>query len=375
MSPSSWRWSAILDDQTGGAVGVTEGKTSDRKVAVVLFNLGGPDRPEAVRPFLFNLFSDKSIIRVPNPFRMILASLISRRRAPGATKIYEELGGGSPLLPNTVAQAEGLQSRLADLGTVRVVIAMRYWHPMSVEAVEEVQAFDPDEVVLLPLYPQFSTTTTASSLRVWKEAALALGFDRPTRTVCCYPVEDGLIAGYAEPIRREYAAAAAHGTPRILFSSHGLPESIVRGGDPYQWQCEQTAAAIVDALGIDGLDWLTCYQSRVGPMKWIGPSTDDEIRRAGHDGVPVVVVPIAFVSEHSETLVELDIEYRELATEAGVPYYGRVPTVGTNADFLDGLARLVRQAVAGDRAMCSQQGGRLCPSGWRGCPQTGAASA
>lgn len=348
---------------------VTGETVSQRKTAVVLFNLGGPDRPESVRPFLFNLFNDKSIIRIPNPFRMVLASLISRRRTPEATKIYDELGGGSPLLPNTVAQAEALQERLADLGTVKVVIAMRYWHPMSVEAVETVQAFAPDEVVLLPLYPQFSTTTTASSLRVWREAALALGFDCPTRIVCCYPVEEGLIAGYAEMIRKEYEAARAHGTPRVLFSSHGLPESVVRDGDPYQWQCEQSAAAIVESLAIDGLDWVSCYQSRVGPLKWIGPSTDEEITRAGKDGVPVVVVPIAFVSEHSETLVELDIEYRELAEEENVPYYGRVPTVGTNANFIDGLARLVRQTVAGDRSMCSQRGGRLCPAGWRGCPQ------
>ena len=340
-----------------------------RRIAVVLFNLGGPDRPESIRPFLFNLFNDKAIIRIPNPFRMILASLISRRRAAEASKIYEELGGGSPLLPNTVAQAEALEDRLGRLGEVKVIIAMRYWHPMSVEAVEQAQAFDPDEIVLLPLYPQFSTTTTGSSQRVWREAALALGFDRPTRAVCCYPVEGGLVAGYAQAIGREYAEASRHGRPRVLFSSHGLPESIVRDGDPYQWQCEQTAAAIVDALEIDGLDWVNCYQSRVGPMKWIGPSTDDEVRRAGRDGVPVVVVPIAFVSEHSETLVELDIEYRELAGRVGVPYYGRVPTVGVDGDFIDGLARLVRFALAGDRALCSQQGGRLCPAGWRGCPQ------
>lgn len=346
-----------------------EAKTRDRRIAVVLFNLGGPDRPDAVRPFLFNLFNDKSIIRIPNPFRMILASLISRKRAPEATQIYEEIGGGSPLLPNTMAQADELQSRLGDLGDVRVEIAMRYWHPMSVEAVENVQRFDPDEVVLLPLYPQFSTTTTGSSLRVWGEAAKALGFEKPTRTVCCYPVEQGFIAGYAQKIRDEYQAASEHGSPRILFSSHGLPESIVRGGDPYQWQCEQTAAAIVDSLAIDGLDWVSCYQSRVGPLKWIGPSTDDEIRRAGQDGVPVVVAPIAFVSEHSETLVELDIEYRALADEQGVPFYGRVPTVGTTGDFIDGLAGLVRKTLAGDRKLCSQQGGRLCPSGWRGCPQ------
>lgn len=350
-------------------------KTRNRRIAVVLFNLGGPDRPEAVRPFLFNLFSDKSIIRLPNPFRMILASLISRKRAPKATRIYEEIGGGSPLLPNTVAQADELQIRLADLGDVRVEIAMRYWHPMSVEAVENVLQFDPDEVVLLPLYPQFSTTTTGSSLRVWREAAKTLGFERPTRTVCCYPVEQGLITGYAQKIRDEFESASEHGSPRILFSSHGLPESIVRDGDPYQWQCEQTAAAIVDSLAIDGLDWVSCYQSRVGPLKWIGPSTDDEIRRAGQDGVPIVVVPIAFVSEHSETLVELDIDYRTLADEQGVPFYGRVATVGTNGDFIDGLARLVRQALAGDRMLCSQQGGRLCPSDWRGCPQIDSASA
>ena len=350
--------------------GVTDGS---RRTAVVLFNLGGPDRPEAVRPFLFNLFNDKSIIRLPNPFRVLLASLISRRRAPEASKIYEELGGGSPLLPNTEAQATALQDGLADLGETRVFIAMRYWHPMSAETAARVQAFDPHEIVLLPLYPQFSTTTTASSLRVWREACRALGLDKPTRTICCYPWEAGLVAGYAEAIRRAYGAAREHGTPRVLFSSHGLPESVVQDGDPYQWQCERTAAAIVEALAIDGLDWVNCYQSRVGPLKWIGPATDDEICRAGRDKVPLVVVPIAFVSEHSETLVELDIEYRELAEEHEVPYYGRVATVGTDGAFIEGLARLVRNAVSGDRALCSQDGGRLCPSGWSGCPQSGEA--
>ncbi len=352
-----------------------EGTGRRRRIAVILFNLGGPDRPESVRPFLFNLFNDKSIIRIPNPFRMVLASLISRKRAPEASRIYQELGGGSPLLPNTVAQAEALQARLGELGEVKVIIAMRYWHPMSAEAVDRAQAFDPDEVVLLPLYPQFSTTTTGSSLRVWREAASALGFERPTRAICCYPVEQGFVAGNAQAIAEEYRKAGAHGTPRVLFSSHGLPESIVRDGDPYQWQCEQTAGAIVDALQIDGLDWVNCYQSRVGPMKWIGPSTDDEIKRAGGDGVPVVVVPIAFVSEHSETLVELDIEYRKLADEEDVPYYGRVPTVGVDGDFIDGLARLVRFALAEDRVLCSQKGGRLCPTGWRGCAQQGGAPA
>ncbi|NNG02814.1 MAG: ferrochelatase [Inquilinus sp.] len=348
----------------GGAQAAVE-----RRIAVVLFNLGGPDGPDSVRPFLFNLFNDESIIRVPRPFRYLLARLISRRRAVEAGKIYAELGGGSPILPNTEAQAAALTAALGDLGQVRVFIAMRYWHPMSDAAARAVKAFGPDEVVLLPLYPQFSTTTTGSSLRVWHEAAKSAGLAAPTRTVCCYPGEDGFVDAYAEGIRAALAAASAHGRPRLLLSSHGLPETVVKDGDPYQWQCEQTALAIVERLGIDGLDWLNTYQSRVGPMKWIGPATEDEIRRAGADRVPLVVAPIAFVSEHSETLVELDIEYRELAAEAGVPFYGRVPTVSVAPRFIAGLAAMVRLALAKRRAFCSHEVGRVCPADWRRCPQ------
>ncbi|MGP1394028.1 MAG: ferrochelatase [Inquilinaceae bacterium] len=340
----------------------------DRRIAVVLFNLGGPDRPDAVQPFLFNLFNDKSIIRLPGPLRFLLATLVSRRRAKEAGAIYEELGGGSPLLPNTQAQAASLEESLRGVGTVRVFIAMRYWHPMSDETAMAVADFAPEEVVLLPLYPQFSTTTTASSLRVWKKAAAAADVRARTRLVCCYPTETGFIGASVAGIRAELEAASAHGQPRLLLSAHGLPESVVKGGDPYQWQCEQTAASIVAALGVPDLDWVSCYQSRVGPLKWIGPATDDEIRGAGAQGRPLVVVPVAFVSEHSETLVELDIEYRELAETAGVPYYGRVPTVATDGAFIDGLAGLVRKTLSHDGPLCSQIGGRLCPNSWRGCP-------
>lgn len=343
-----------------------------RKIAVVLFNLGGPDRPEAVRPFLFNLFSDPAIIRLPNPLRLLLALLVSRRRAPAAAAIYEKLGGGSPLLANTEAQAQALETALAGPDEVRVFIAMRYWQPMSDEAADQVRAFDPDEIVLLPLYPQYSTTTTASSLQAWRRAAQAAGVDRPTRAICCYPTEPGFIAAEAELIREAYAAALPHGRPRVLFSAHGLPESVVKAGDPYQWQCEATAAALVGTLGVPDLDWVGCYQSRVGPLTWIGPSTDAEIARAGADGVPVVVAPIAFVSDHSETLVEIEIEYRHLAREKGVPFFARVPAVGIAPDFISGLAALVRQACGGGQAVCSQAGGRLCSAGWTACPQAGA---
>ncbi len=346
-----------------------------RRIAVVLFNLGGPDRPEAVQPFLFNLFSDPSILRVPQPFRFVLASLISRRRAPTARQIYAELGGGSPLLPNTRAQARALETALNGEGTTfRVFIAMRYWHPMSDEAAALVAEFAPDEIVLLPLYPQYSTTTTASSVRVWRRAAESVGLRQPTRIVCCYPTEAGFIEAEAAAIREQYRAAETFGRPRVLFSSHGLPERVVKAGDPYQWQCERTAAAIVDRLGIPDLEWVTCYQSRVGPLKWIGPSTDEEIMRAGADRVPAVVAPIAFVSEHSETLVEIEIEYRHLAEAHGVPFFARVPTVDAGPAFIAGLRRLVQDAVASRRPIGSQCGGRLCPAQYGGCAQQGGKS-
>ncbi|MEQ9814694.1 MAG: ferrochelatase [Azospirillaceae bacterium] len=348
-----------------------------RRIAVILFNLGGPDRPEAVRPFLFNLFNDPSIIRLPWPLRTVLATLISRRRAKAAAKIYDELGGGSPLLENTQAQAAALDDALSSLPEAsdieaRSFIAMRYWHPMAMETALAVRDWAPDKIVLLPLYPQFSTTTTASSVRVWRAAARAAGLAAPESLVCCYPTDSGFVEAVAALIEPRYRAAVeAAGRARILFSAHGLPEKIVKAGDPYQWQCEQTNAAIVSrlasTLGEAGLDWVNCYQSRVGPLAWIGPSTEDEVIRAGADGVGCVVVPMAFVSEHSETLVELDIEYRDLARERGVPAYERVPTVDTDPGFVNGLARLVLQG-AERIGTASMTGGRLCPAGWSGCP-------
>ena len=341
----------------------------NQKTAVVLFNLGGPDSPDAVRPFLFNLFNDPAILRIPGVFRTPLAYLLARRRAKPAGEIYEILGGKSPLLENTEAQARAIEAALGDVGEVKAFIAMRYWHPMSDETAEQVRRFDPDRIVLLPLYPQFSTTTTASSEKMWFQAAKAAGLNKPTVTVCCYPTEPGFIKAAAGLIRAGIEEAGAHGKPRVLFSSHGLPKKVVQAGDPYQWQCERTAEAIVRDLNVPDLDWVSCYQSRVGPLEWIGPSTDAEIERAGADGVPLVVVPIAFVSEHSETLVEIEVEYRELAHEKGVPHFVRVPTVGVEDAFVQGLARLVRQAVAGEVKMCSQSGGRICPDGFQGCPQ------
>jgi len=343
---------------------------TDDKTAVILFNLGGPTSPETVRPFLFNLFNDKAIIGAPQPIRWFLAKLISGRRAPIAREIYRHLGGKSPIHEQTAVQAEALsaelQQRMGADAAPTVEIAMRYWGRRAADVAAALKAAGINRTILLPLYPQFSTTTTASSMGEWQKEARAAGLAPVTAGICCYPAQRAFVSAMADKIRetlRDHDGPA----PRLLFSAHGLPEKIVAAGDPYQWQVEQTAAAIAAELGDAASDHVVCYQSRVGPLKWIGPSTDDEIRRAGAAKMPVLIAPIAFVSEHSETLVELDIEYRHLAEEAGVPAYLRAPTVGDHPGFVAGLADLV-EAALGRRGVASDTGDRLCPAEWTACP-------
>lgn len=338
------------------------------RVAVVLFNLGGPDAPEAVQPFLFNLFKDPAIISVPNPMRFLLAKLIAKRRTPVAQEIYGCIGGRSPIVPLTEKQAQALKAALHEEWQVETFLCMRYWHPMSDTTAKAVKAFAPDHIIALPLYPQYSTTTTASSFKDWKQAAQKIGLDAPTSYVCCYPTEAEYIAAHAALIRPIYDMAKQHGKPRILFSAHGLPKKVIDKGDPYQWQVEQTTANVVEALGIENLDYVNCYQSRVGPLEWIKPSTEDEITRGGTDGVPLVVVPIAFVSEHSETLVELDIEYGKLAEQHGVPHYARVPALGDETHFISSLAAICKTAYAHEGVKPAESDTRYCREDWNQCP-------
>ncbi len=345
------------------------------RVAVVLFNLGGPDSLDAVQPFLFNLFNDPAIIGAPQPIRWLLARLISQRRAPVAREIYHQLGGKSPLLDLTRAQAEALEQALLDRGVeAQTFVSMRYWHPRSDSVVADVAAFAPDQVVLLPLYPQYSRTTSGSSIEDWRRAASQAGLNGIEATVCCYPVEAGLVTAQVQLIDEQLQQLDGKDEtrPRILFSAHGLPERVIRAGDPYQWQVERTTEKVMEILvnrhGADAFDHVVCYQSRVGPLKWIGPSTEEEIDRAGRDRVPVVVVPIAFVSEHSETLVELDMEYRARAEAAGVPHYLRVPALGTTFAFIDGLAQVVIDSLQRLPMTAPDGGIRLCPSDFRRCP-------
>ncbi len=341
------------------------------KVAIVLMNLGGPDKPESVYPFLLNLFMDPAILRVPFFIRPLLARIIAGARKKPASENYRILGGKSPLLELTVEQAQALEAAMPDLNA-KCFIAMRYWHPFSDEAARAVKAWNPDEVILLPLYPQHSTTTTGSSFTAWRDAAAKIGLVKPTRAICCYHSDNGFVTSEASIVRKAYHDARAALDPaiplRVLFSAHGLPESIIKAGDPYQQQVERTVAAVTRAMALPELDSVICYQSRATPQKWIGPSTEDEIERAAHDKVALLVVPIAFVSEHSETLVELDVEYRELAVEAGVPGYFRAPAQNSDPDFIAALAALIRRTRERPTGLCSFAGSRTCYKAHTDCP-------
>lgn len=315
------------------------------RTAIVLFNLGGPDRLEAVKPFRVNLFSDKAIIRAPWFIRIWLSRMIASSSAKAALANYRLMGGKSPLLDLTQAQARALEATLGP--EHRCFIAMRYWHPFARETVREVKAWAPDRILLLPLYPQFSTTTTGSSLTDWREAAAEAGLTVPVTTLCCWFDDKAYIAAAAAMVREaiEDAMAQKPGLPlRVLFSAHGLPESIVKAGDPYQAQVEATSAAVMALLADIGVQAQVCYQSRATPQKWLEPSTIEAINRAGKDGVGVVVVPVAFVSDHIETLVELDIENRHVAAQAGVPVYVRARVANDDPDFIRAVAGLVRRA-------------------------------
>jgi ferrochelatase len=343
------------------------------KTAIVLFNLGGPDAPESVRKFRLNLFNDPAIIRAPIFIRFWLSRLLAASGAKTAEKNYAFIGGRSPLLSITQTQAAALQERLTDIGA-KCFIAMRYWHPFAHETIAEVAAFAPDQILLLPLYPQFSTTTTGSSLNNWREQAAKAGLIVPTTTVCCYYEDPGYIKSIAGLVRGAIADARAKMPPgaklRLLFSAHGLPERIIENGDPYQAQIEATSAAIVAQLGEPEPDHVVCYQSRATPVKWLTPSTIDAIIQAAEEKIAVLLIPIAFVSDHIETLVELDIENAELAHRLGVPFYFRAAVPNADAAFIDALAALAKRALARGPGLQSSATGRTCDVRHKNCPWT-----
>jgi len=350
-----------------------------QKLAVVLMNLGCPLQKEDIEPFLYNFFMDENILSVPVFMRKILAGRIAKKRSKGAAlNAYKELDYKSPLLENTIDQAVALQDIIMDndvhgFDKVKVFVSMRYWPPTSEDTIEQVKDFGADHVLLLPLYPQFSTATTKSSLEDWVVKAKEMDLTCDITPICCYPFDDGFIKASADRIETAYNSAKRRRPDqkyRVLFSAHGLPEKTVKAGDPYQWQCEQSAKKIAAELQIEDLDWEVCYQSRVGPLKWIGPSTEEALQRAADDEKAVLIYPHAFVSEHVETLVEIEQEYKKLSKEMGVPDFVRVETVGTHPIFIQGLADIVKYTMyqrPQPALYCGHSRVSICPKQYKKC--------
>ena len=318
------------------------------RTAVVLLNLGGPDSLDAVQPFLFNLFSDPDIFKLPLGFltQKPFAHFIARRRAPEARHNYAAIGGRSPLLENTRAQAAALQTALNTSApdTYEVFVCMRYWHPLTEAVVADLQRGGFENVLLLPLYPQYSRTTTGSSVNEFRRVCAHVKYAPIIRLVRHWPTESDYLDAIVSDI-----LVAAHSMPQplaehteLLFSAHGLPKKIVAQGDPYQKEVEQTYAALCERLKFPHTT--LCYQSRVGPLEWLRPYTEEVIRAKAAAGCQqLLVYPIAFVSDHSETLYELGIQYAQLAKAVGIAHYRVVPALNTHPALIRALTHLVRQ--------------------------------
>jgi len=317
------------------------------KIGVVLFQLGGPDSLEAIEPFLYNLFSDPDIIDFPfaRIARQPLARLISTTRARHVRHHYAEIGGRSPILEFTRRQARALEAELRRDCDARVVVAMRYWHPFTAEAIRELEAHAPDDVVLLPLYPQYSRTTTGSSLNEWKRRFHPNGWNPRVHAVTEFCEDAGYLDALVESIHRSLAAFDNPAEVDMVFSAHSVPMAVIDAGDPYQRQIERTVESVWSQGRWPGRRHL-CYQSKVGASKWLQPSMHATIKRlAGQGSRSVLVIPVSFVSDHVETLHEIDIEHRAQALGLGIQDYRMVPGLNDVPRFIAALGGLVRACV------------------------------
>lgn len=312
-------------------------------IGVILLNLGGPDSPEAVKPFLSNLFSDREIIKLgPKPLQKYIAALIVRMRAPKTIAAYAQIGGGSPILPLSQAQADALGAALNSASNApgfSVAVGMRYWHPYIQDAVDALHQKGARRFIALSLYPQYSIATSGSSVRQFLVA-----MDRCSEcsylTIGSWHRHPLYIKALAENMRT--ALQEFHEPPMVLFSAHSLPQSFIKRGDPYLKQIEETIAALAAELP---MTWRLSFQSRSGPVKWLEPSTQAMLKQCADDGIrDLLIVPISFVSDHIETLYEIDIEYQEIAQKLGIRMR-RMPSLNTSPAFIAALADIVLSAA------------------------------
>jgi protoporphyrin/coproporphyrin ferrochelatase len=317
---------------------------SGKSIAVVLFQLGGPDSLEAIEPFLLRLFRDPDIIDFPfaKIAREPLARIISATRAKKVRNHYAEIGGRSPILEFTRRQARALEDELSGVIKTRVFVAMRYWHPLTEEAVRAVEAFAPDELVLLPLYPQYSKTTTGSSLNEWnRQIGSSVLRKVPTRIIREFYSDAAYLHSLSTQIEKSLSNFSAGEEVHLVFSAHSVPVSVIERGDPYQAQIESTVERLLE-LGGWRFPHTLCYQSKVGASKWLQPSLHSTLKALGERRTHnVLVVPVAFVSDHVETLSEINIEAREEAAHHGIRRFELMPGLNDDPSFIRALAGLV----------------------------------
>jgi ferrochelatase len=321
--------------------------SAGRKIGVVLFQLGGPDSLEAIEPFLYNLFCDPDIIDFPfaRIARQPLARLISTTRARHVRQHYAEIGGRSPILEFTLRQARALEAELRQDFDACVVVAMRYWHPFTAEAIAGLEAHAPQEVVLLPLYPQYSRTTTGSSLNEWKRRFQPNGWNPRVQAITGFHEEGEYIGALVDSIDKSLAGFDNPAEVDMVFSAHSLPMAVIQAGDPYQRQIERTVELVWRQGQWPGRRRL-CYQSKVGASKWLQPSMHATLKRlAGEGSRHVLVIPVSFVSDHVETLHEIDIEHRAQAHSLGIHDYRMMPGLNASQRFIAILAHLVRSKI------------------------------
>jgi ferrochelatase len=316
-----------------------------RRVGIVLFQLGGPDTLEAIEPFLYNLFCDPDIIDFPfaRIGRKPLAKLISSTRARKVQHHYATIGGGSPIRRHTERQASALEQELRSRGIdAQCFVAMRYWHPFTREAIDKLQSANCDEIVLLPLYPQYSSTTTGSSLNEWQRL---FSGDAPVHRVETFYRNPIYLDAVVEKIDQALSRFTAPERPEILFSAHSVPMSVVAKGDPYQRQIEETVQLLMQRGGWSNSHRL-CYQSKVGASKWLQPSLRQTLQTLAQEQVrEVCVVPVAFVSDHVETLGEIDHEAREQAQELGFTHFEMSAGLNDSPRFIQALGHIVQEAM------------------------------
>ncbi|MFT5703649.1 MAG: ferrochelatase [Rickettsiales bacterium] len=349
-----------------------------KKTAIILFNSGGPNDLKSVNKFLFNFFNDKSNISLIQPFRFLLAKIFAFSGNKKTQEIYAKIGGKSPILATANAQSQALEKKLSFLGDFRVLLSMRYSRPFSSDTIKEIKKYQPDEIILLPLYPQFSTATTESAFNDFYKKLKKSKITAKLKYVCCYPIDPDFINAHCRLILAAIlkAKSAGFNDCRLLFVEQNIKQKAIDSGDSHCFQINASVEAVIKKLARENLDYKICYQSKIGQINFpktgylerTKPSLEFEIKKASFNKKPIIVVPISLTFENAETLVGIDIEYQKLAMDLKIPFFARTPALSADGYFISGLADICKRTSAA-KFDCNggEYGARICPKNFKKC--------